>query len=69
MIRTEAATPSGIVRSRAEKIATYIARTNFDRRGDLLLEVAKILKGNGQAYTAKLLAAVASEYGITKPLQ
>lgn len=67
MIRTEAATPRSVIRSRAEKIATFIARTNSDNRGDLLLEVAKILKGNGQAYTAKLLAAVASEYGVNRP--
>lgn len=46
----------------AERIANIIMDTNTDDRGDLLLQVAAILRSNEQGYTASLFRTIGNIY-------
>lgn len=46
----------------AERIAAIICETNTDDRGDLLLQVAEILRSHAQGCTASLFEAIGKVY-------
>lgn len=53
-------------KARAEKIARLVIETNTDTRGEVLLEVAGILRNNGQGFTASVFQFAAVRYGFER---